>query len=220
MNFRSEAVLPALSLFFGSFRGDCPFVFKSCKLSKRNYRMDFSAEHCRKSLDFAPAGDDASSGESGTSDRSSSSISHFNEKLDDHNVRFDVKEVLRRKLQGKIKSMLAEVDVLKKWHSELCVTGFSCEMLNLTTKHSQQLPAHFSKRVFVYPSNVYTYAPQIGPFQPVGLIVHVDGKWNLQCPIYEHMVVKSGTLETLEASHLAKVAKEMLCGDQTCAPVS
>ena len=68
-----------------------------------------------------------------------------------------------------------------------------------------------------------------GPFQPVGLIVHVDGKWNLQCPIYEHMVVKSGTLETLEASHLAEVAKEshvaevakeMLCGDQTCAPVS
>ena len=187
--------------------------------------MDFSAEHCRKSLDFTLAGNDASSGERGTSDRSSSSISHFNEKLgdDDYNARFDVKEILRRKLQGKIKSMLAEVDVLKKWHSQLCVTGFSCEMLNLTTKHSQlpetELPAHFSKRVFVlYPSNVYTYAPQIGPFQPVGLIVHVDGKWNLQCPIYEHMVVKSGTLETLEASHLAEVAKEMLYGDQTMYP--
>ena len=89
--------------------------------------MDFSAEHCRKSLDFAPAGDDASSGESGTSDRSSSSISHFNEKLgdDDHNVRLDVKEILRRKLQRKLKSMLTEVDVLKKWHSELSVMGFS-----------------------------------------------------------------------------------------------
>ena len=67
--------------------------------------MDFSAEHCRKSLDFAPAGDDASSGESGISDRSSSSISYFNEKLgdDDHVVRFDVKEILRRKLQGENK---------------------------------------------------------------------------------------------------------------------
>ena len=34
------------------------------------------------------------------------------------------------------------------------------------------------------------------------------------------MVVKSGTLETLEALNLAEVAKEMLCGDQTCALVS
>ena len=101
--------------------------------------------------------------------------------------------------------MLAEVDLQKRWHSELCVTGFSCEMLNLTTKHSQlpetELPAHSSKRVLVlYPSHVYTYAPQIGTFQPVCLIVHVDGKWNLQCPIYERMVVKSGALETLEVS--------------------
>ena len=61
------------------------------------------------------------------------------------------------------------------------VLGFSCEMLNLTTKHSQlpeiEPPAHFPKRVLVlYPSNVYTCAPQIGPFQPV----HVDGKWNLR----------------------------------------
>ena len=47
------------------------------------------------------------------------------------------------------------------------------------------------------PSNVYTYAPQTGPFQPVRLIVYVVGKCQtLQCPIYEHikniiMVVKS-----------------------------
>ena len=175
--------------------------------------MELSDEHCKKSLDFAPAGDDPSSGESGTSERGSSSSSPFSEKLgdDDHVVRFDVKDILRRKLQGKTKSMLAEVDLLKKWHSELSVTGFSCEILNLTTKHSPlpetEPPAHFPERVRVlYPSNVYTYAPQTGPLQPVRLIVHVDGKWNLQCPIYEHMVVKSGTLETLEASHLAELS--------------
>ena len=65
--------------------------------------MEFSAEHCKKSLDFALAGDDASLDESGNLDRGSSSSSHFSEKLgdDDHAVRFDGKEILRRKLQGK-----------------------------------------------------------------------------------------------------------------------
>ena len=37
-------------------------------------------------------------------------------------------------------------------------------------------------------------------------------------PLYEHMIVKSGALETLESSHLAEVTKEMLCGDQTLCP--
>ena len=75
--------------------------------------MEFSAEHSKKSLDFAPADEDASSGESGISERASSSSSPFSEKLgdDDHVARFDVKENLRRKLQGKAKkqkSMLAD----------------------------------------------------------------------------------------------------------------
>ena len=72
--------------------------------------MDFSAEQCKRSKDFAPAGDDASLGESGNSDRGSSSSSHFREKVgdDDHAVRFDVKEIIRRMLQGKTKSMLTE----------------------------------------------------------------------------------------------------------------
>ena len=39
--------------------------------------MEFSAEHCKKSLDFALAGDDASLGESDNSDRGSSSSSHL-----------------------------------------------------------------------------------------------------------------------------------------------
>ena len=60
-----------------------------------------------------------------TVDRGSSSSSHFSEKLgdDDHAVRFDVKEILRRKPQRKTDSTLAEVDLLIKWHSELSVTA-------------------------------------------------------------------------------------------------
>ena len=59
--------------------------------------MDFSAEHCKRSLDFALAGDDASLGESGNSDRGSSSSSHFSEKPgdDDHAMRFGVKKILK-----------------------------------------------------------------------------------------------------------------------------
>ena len=82
---------------------------------------------------------------------------------------------------------------LKKWHSELSATGFSCEVLNPTTKHSPlaetEPPAHFPERVLVlYPSSVFTYAPQTRPFQPVRLIVYLDGKRRtLQCPIYEHI---------------------------------
>ena len=68
-------------------------------------------------------------------------------------MRFDVKEILRRKLQGKTESMLYEVDLLKKRYSELSVTGFSCEILNLINKHSPlaetEPPAHFPERVLI-----------------------------------------------------------------------
>ena len=135
----------------------------------------------------------------------------------------DVKDLLRRKLQGKLSASSTEIDVLGKWHRELSVAGFSGEILHLTKKHSPldeiEPLAYFPERVLVlYPSNVYSYAEQTGPFQPVRLVVHVDGKWSLQCPIYEHMVLKSGTLDTLESSCLVEVAKDLLCGDQTLCP--
>ena len=41
--------------------------------------MEFSAEHCKNSLDFALAGDDASLDESGNLDHGSSSSSHFSD---------------------------------------------------------------------------------------------------------------------------------------------
>ena len=67
----------------------------------------------------------------------------------------------------------------------------------------------------LYPSNVYSYAEQTGPFQPVHLIAHDDGKWSLQFPIYEYVILKSGTLDTLESSCLVQAAKDLLCGDQS-----
>ena len=143
---------------------------------------------CKKFSDFALADNDARSDESSNLDRGSSFSSHCSEKLgdDDHVVRFDVKEILWGKLQGKTKSMLSEVDLIKEWPTELCVSGLSCEMLNLTTKHSPfaetEPPSHFPERVLViYTSNEYTYAPRTGPSQPVGLIVDVDmGSWRTQ----------------------------------------
>ena len=137
VNLRSEAVLAALSLFLASL-AVIVHLFSRCF---SHVSMEFSAEHSKKSLDFAPADDNASSGESGTLERASLSSSPFSEKLgdDDQVARFDVKEILRRKPQGKAKkqkSMLAEVDLLKKLHSELSFMDFSREILNLTTKHS------------------------------------------------------------------------------------
>ena len=62
---------------------------------------------------------------------------------------------------------------------------------------------HFPRCVLVlYPSDVHTYDQQTGPFQPARLIIHGNGDWCLQCPIYEHTVVESRKLETNEASRL------------------
>ena len=115
MKLRGEAVLPASSLLFCSFRSDCAFVFG--RFSHITGPKEIAvwiflpniARGLEISLYIALAGDDAhaSLDESGNSDRGSSSSSHFSEKLgdDDHAMRFDVKEILRRKLQGKTKSM-------------------------------------------------------------------------------------------------------------------
>jgi len=109
--------------------------------------MEFSVEHCKmsldfQSLDFALADNDARSDESSNIDRGSSYSSYCSEKLGDgdHVVRFDVKEILRGELQGRTKSMLSEVDLIKKWQTELCVAGFSCEILNLTNIHHLRRP--------------------------------------------------------------------------------
>ena len=124
-----------------------------------------------------------------------------------------VKDMLRRKIQQESNSA-AEVDQLERWHKELSVAGFRCEILHLTSKHSPLLTepsTHFPRCVLVlYPSGVHTYDQQTGPFQPVRLIIHANGDWCLQCPIYEHTVVESGKLETHEASRLMELAQSCL----------
>ena len=81
-----------------------------CPLFSRRFRHI----SCPKEITvWSFLGDDASLDESGDLDRGSSSSSHFSEKLgDDDHVRFEGKEILRRKLQGK-QSMLTEDDTQK-----------------------------------------------------------------------------------------------------------
>ena len=113
------------------------------------------------------------------------------------------KEIMRRKLlekqekQKKNKAeMSEELDQLQSWHKELSAAGFSCEILILTSKHcpleesnqATQFPDHV---LVLYPSDKQTYNHQTGPFHPVRLVVQGNGTWTLQCPIYEHMVIKA-----------------------------
>ena len=132
-----------------------------------------------RSLDFQVGGEN-------DSDASSSEVSNADSRGRSTPVAtVGVKDLLRMKLQGKLSSSSTEIDILGKWHRELSVAGFSGEILHLTKKHSPldeiEPLAHFPERVLVlYPSNVYSYAEQTGLFQPVRLIVCVDGKWSLQ----------------------------------------
>ena len=68
----------------------------------------------------------------------------------------------------------------------------------------------------MYPSQLHTFTHQTGPFQPVRLIVYGNGKWSLQCPIYEHLIIQSGRVE--ESGNLVELAKDLLSGDKTLCP--
>ena len=77
----------------------------------------------------------------------------------------------------------------------------------------------FPDRVLVlYPSDKQTYDPQTGPFHPVRLLVHVNGEWSLQWPIYEHICINKGQLPTLGTCSLIELAKDVLYGDRTLCP--
>ena len=75
-----------------------------------------------------------------------------------------------------------------------------------------QFPGHV---LVLYPSEKQTYDHQTGPFHPICLIVHANGTWTLQCPIYEHIVINEGNLPTLEETSLLKLAEDLLCSDRT-----
>ena len=134
--------------------------------------------------------------------------------------RVEIKSILRKKLQDKTKSSVAFL--LEKWKSELSAAGFNCEILHLTKKHSPVEDAEdplavFPERVLVvYPSKLHTFTHQTGPFQPVRLMVYGDGKWSLQCPIYEHLIINSGRVE--ESVNHVELATDMLSSDKTLCP--
>ena len=70
----------------------------------------------------------------------------------------------------------------------------------------------------LYPSEKHTYDNQTGPFWPVRLIVNVDGSWNLQCPVYEHVIIKSGKLQEFANGTVIDLAKKLLYSHQTLCP--
>ena len=70
----------------------------------------------------------------------------------------------------------------------------------------------------LYPSEKQTYDHQTGPFHPVRLVVQANGTWTLQRPIYEHIVINEGNLQTLEETSLHELAKDLLCSDRTLCP--
>ena len=80
------------------------------------------------------------------------------------------KRSLAEDIQDKLSSTNSrETDILGKWYRELSVAGFRGEIVNIAKNHSPpheiEPLAHFPERVLVlYPSNVYSYAEQTGPF--------------------------------------------------------
>ena len=147
----------------------------------------------------------------------------------DERASLNVKDVLRRRLLEKKTSSSAEVtakedrlELLEKWHRDLKSAGFSVDLTSLTAKHSPfedvdptTIPDYV---LMLYPSDVHTFHVQTGPFQPVRLVIHGDGAWSLHCPIFEHTVINSGKLLTLETSRVIELAQEMLHGKHTLCP--
>ena len=170
-----------------------------------SYARNQGTKHSKRSLNFA------------RDQQATSSSVDINADLNRVVQRVEIKSILRKKVQDKTKSSVAFL--LDKWLSELSAAGFSCEILHLTKEYSPVEDAEdplavFPERVLVvYPSQLHTFTHQTGPFQPVRLIVHGDGKWSLQCPIYEQLIIKSGRVE--ENVNLVELATDLLSSDKT-----
>ena len=78
----------------------------------------------------------------------------------------------------------------RMWHMDLKLPSFSVELTSLTSKHSPFENVDPSKIpdcvLVIYPPDIHTYYTQMGPFQPVRLVIDVDGAWSLHCPVFEH----------------------------------
>ena len=99
--------------------------------------------------------------------------------------------------------MLTEVDLLKKWHSELSVTSFSCEIFNVTTKHSPlaetEPSAHFPVRVALATSDVQSILEI-----PATDEIHIEDR-------NETMVLAGGLAGTAEQWHIQHAKQSTDC---------
>ena len=93
------------------------------------------------------------------------------------------------------------------------------EILGLTIEHSpfesSDETATPGRVLVLYPSEKHTYDKQAGPFQPVRLIVNIDGSWSLQCSVYDHVIIK---LQKSANGAIVDLAKNLLCSNQTLCP--
>jgi len=132
-----------------------------------------------------------------------------------------VRENLRQKLLNKQSQSDQESSkVLEECRSHLLANGYACEILGLSSEHSpfpqstQQQP---SAVLAIFASSLHTYA-EIGPFHPVRLLVYSDGSWQLQCEIFDHSVIDSGTLTLTNPAELLALAEKWLTPSHTLCP--
>ena len=141
----------------------------------------------RKTLNFALADRDGIEGNTS-----------FSSSIGDVIVSETARERLEKKLLQKKDCKNEGTEILENWLREVLAAGLLGEILDLTFEHS---PFESSDKIAIpalvlvlYPSEKHTYDNQTGPFRPVRLIVNVDGSLSLQCPVYEHEIIKSGKL--------------------------
>ena len=173
-----------------------------------NFSEGERSSKSRKKLNFARADRD------GTEANASSSSS-----IGDVAGPETAKEKLKRKL---LQRKDDGAEILECWLREILAANLVGEILDLTIEHSpfesSDETATPGRVLVLYPSEKHTYDKQAGPFQPVRLIVNVDRSWSLQCPVYEHMIIKSGKLQETANGAIVDLAKNLLCSNQTLCP--
>ena len=173
-----------------------------------NFSEGERSSKSRKTLNFARADRD------GTEGNASSSSS-----IGDVAGPETAKEKLKRKL---LQRKDDGAEILECWLREILAANLVGEILDLTIEHSpfksSDETATPGRVLVLYPSEKHTYDKQAGPFQPVRLIVNVDHSWSLQCPVYEHMIIKSGKLQETANGAIVDLAKNLLCSNQTLCP--
>ena len=132
------------------------------------------------------------------------------------------REKLKRKFLQKKDCKNDGTEILENWLREILAAGLFGEILDLTFEHS---PFESSDKIAIparvlmlYLSEKHTYYNQTGPFRPVRLIVNVDSSWSLQCPVYEHEIIKSGKLQESANGAVVNLAKKFLYSHQTLCP--